>query len=182
MKIFFIRHAQKIEDKYNNKTIKSSCKKIKKTKVRGFLFQQYGSGKTNFKDNIKKINLIPKIENSLNEFKTETLKNQKKNWNNEEKTHYDVLINFLNQITTNPIEDKSILIVYLGLTNRMILSHFLKLNPSDLIRFIQDETGVNLIYWENKFKNWRLKTWNNNQHLNQSPLPFSSSNFSTSSS
>ena len=93
------------------------------------------------------------------------LKDNKNKWNKEEKTHYHKLISFLKNITKKPEDKKSILIIAHGITNRIILSYFLKLNLKKIIPFRQSEGGVNSIYWADKFKNWRLKIWNDNNHI-----------------
>ncbi len=93
------------------------------------------------------------------------IKKDKNKWDKEEKKHYNQLILFLKKITKNPDKDKSILIIAHGITNRIILSYFLDLEIKKLVQFRQSEAGLNSIYWVGKFKNWRLKIWNDNNHI-----------------
>ena len=89
----------------------------------------------------------------------------KKEWDREEKNHYNELISFLKKVAKKPDDKKSILIIAHGITNRIILSYFLGLNLKKIIQFRQSEGGVNSIYWAEKFKNWRLRGWNDNNHI-----------------
>jgi broad specificity phosphatase PhoE len=113
----------------------------------------------------KKIKIKPVIEKALNEFESEMIRKNRDRWNREEKEHYNKLISFLKKITKIPSEDNSVLIIAHGITNRIILSYFFGLNLKKLIQFRQAEGGLNSIYWVEKFKNWRLKIWNDNNHL-----------------
>lgn len=113
----------------------------------------------------KKIKLNPVIEKSLNEFDSETLKKNKHKVDGEHKKHYLGLISFLNKITKNPEQEKTILIISHGNMNRVILSHFFKLDIKRLIPFRQMETTLNCIHWSKTHKNWRLDYWNNYNHL-----------------
>ena len=68
-------------------------------------------------------------------------------------------------IIKNPEDNKSILIVAHGITNRMLLSYFLKLNLRTILPFRQSEGGINSVSWAERFKNWRLQIWNDNNHI-----------------
>lgn len=172
MEIIFIRHAEKDktgEDPYLTKRgVKQSkylAKKLKKDKFNEFYCSDMNRAKQTAKIISKKIRIAPKIEKSLNEFESEMITKNKNKWNKEEKKHYNKLISFLKKITKNPDEDKLVLIISHGLTNRIILSYFMNLNLKRTIQFRQGEGGVNSIYWIEKFKNWRLKIWNDNNHI-----------------
>lgn len=171
MEITFIRHTEKEEvgeDPYLTKRgIKQArhlAKTLRKNDFNEFYCSDMNRAKQTAEIISKTIRKIPKIEKSLNEFESEMIKNKNK-WTKEEKSHYNKLISFLNEITKNPNENKSILIISHGLTNRIILSHFLHLNLKNLIQFRQTEGGINSIYWAEKFKNWRLKVWNDDNHI-----------------
>ena len=168
----FIRHAEKEslgENPYlTNKGIKQSKhlgKRLKKEKIDEFYCSDMNRAKQTANIISKIIGIKPEIEKSLNEFKSETIKKDKNKWDKEEKGHYNRLVSFLKKITKNPDGDKSILIIGHGITNRIILSYFLNLNLRNIIQFTQKETGINSLYWMEKFKNWRLKGWNDNHHI-----------------
>ena len=167
MEIIFVRHAEKGElgeDPSLTEKGKRQAEHLAKTLSKFKAFDDFycsdlDRAKQTAKIVSKKIKKKPRIEKSLNEFKSETLKENKSKWSNEEKKHYKDLISFLKRITKNPNEKNKILIIAHGITNRVILSFFLKLNMKRLIQFRARETAINSIYWVDKFKNWRLKYW-----------------------
>ncbi len=172
MEIIFIRHAEKEETgedssltKKGIKQAKHLSKRLKKEKFDEFYCSDINRAKQTAEIVSKGIGIKPKIEKSLNEFKSEILIKNKRKWNREEKSHYNELISFLKKITKKPDDKKSILIIAHGITNRIILSYFLGLNLKKIIQFRQAEGGFNCIYWVEKFKNWRLKIWNDNNHI-----------------
>ncbi len=172
MEITFIRHAEKEElgedpflTKKGIKQAKYLARKLKKEQFDEFYSSDLNRSKQTADIVSRKIKLNPKIEKSLNEFKSEMIKKDEKEWTREEKKHYSQMISFLKKMTKNPDEDKSILIIAHGITNRIILSYFFGLEIKKLVPFIQSESGLNSIYWVKKFKNWRLKTWNDNHHI-----------------
>ncbi|MCH8945467.1 MAG: histidine phosphatase family protein [Nanoarchaeota archaeon] len=173
MEIIFIRHAEKEELGENPsltdrgiKQAKYLAKRLTKLKTfDGFYCSDLERARQTAEIVSKKIKIKSKIEKSLNEFKSETIKENKNKWGKDEKKHYDNLISFLKKITKNPNEKRKILIIAHGITNRIILSYFLGLNLRKLIQFRTRETGINSVYWVEKFKNWRLKIWNDNNHI-----------------
>lgn len=173
MEIVFVRHAEKSELGENpsltekgKKQAKYLAKKLSKLKTfEEFYCSDLNRARQTAEIASKKIKIKPQIEKSLNEFKSETLKEDEGRWDKKEKLHYNNLISFLKKITKNPDEKKKILIIAHGITNRMILSYFLKLDMKKLIQFRTRETAINSIYWVDKFKNWRLKYWGDNSHL-----------------
>lgn len=172
MEITFIRHAEKEEtgeDPYLTKkgTIQAKhlAVRLNKEHFDEFYCSDMNRAKQTTSIISKKIEKKPKIEKSLNEFESETIKKDKGKWNKEEKSHYKKLMSFLQKIAKNPSEEKSILIVAHGITNRIILSHFLDISLKNLIQFRQSEGGINSVYWTEKFHNWRLKIWNDNNHI-----------------
>lgn len=105
-------------------------------------------------------------EKSLNEFKLNTIKKGKENWTKEETESIEALKKFINKITEERTEERTILIVAHGVTNRIILSHLIDLPIENLVRFEQKETNLSSFYWSNNFNNWRVKYWNDFTHLN----------------
>lgn len=169
MEIVFIRHAEKEEagedpylTKKGIKQAKHLAKRLKKEKFDEFYCSDMNRAKQTAEIVSRVSKIKPKIEKSLNEFKSETLRNPR---SKEEKKHYNGLKSFLKKITSQPENNKSILIIAHGITNRIILSHLLGLNLKKIIQFRQSEGAVNSVYWAKKFKNWRLKIWNDNNHI-----------------
>lgn len=172
MELIFIRHAEKEETgedpyltKKGIKQAKHLSKKLKKWEFDEFYCSNMNRAKQTAEIVSKEIKMKPEINKALNEFKSEMLIKNKNNWGSEEKSHYNALISFLKKITKKPDDKKSILIIAHGITNRIILSYFLGLNLKKIIQFRQAEGGFNSIYWAEKFKNWRLKIWNDNNHI-----------------
>ncbi len=172
MEIIFIRHTEKEETgedpyltKKGIKQAKHLAHRLKKENFNEFYCSDMNRAKQTAEIASKIIKIKPKIEKSLNEFKSEMLIKNKNRWNKEEREHYNKLISFLKRIARNPDTKKSILIIAHGITNRIILSYFLGLNLKRIIQFRQAEGGFNSIYWVEKFKNWRLRIWNDNNHI-----------------
>lgn len=172
MEIIFIRHTEKEEigedpylTKRGVKQAKHLANKLKKERFDEFYCSSMNRAKQTAEIASRIIKIKPKVERFLKEFKSETLLKNKDKWNKEERGHYTDLIHFLRNIAKNPNDKKSILIIAHGITNRIILSHFLGLNLKKLIPFRQSEGGINSVYWTEKHKNWRLRTWNDNNHI-----------------
>lgn len=171
MKILFIRHGQKgtEEDpsltKRGKKQAEHLGKFIRKMKIDEFYVSAMKRAKETA-EHITKYNKIkPKIVPALNEFETLNMKEDFKKFSKEDKKHFNNLNKFLEKISKKPERDRTIVVVSHGYTNRLILSHFLKLDHKKMLPFMQDETGIDEIYWNNYFKNWRLLRWNNVEHL-----------------
>ena len=100
----------------------------------------------------------------MNEFESNLLKIKEQEWDEKSKSQYDKLKSFLENFTNRAEEDKRILIIAHGITNRLILAILLELELKNLIRFRLLETAVCEVYWMPKFGNWRLKYWNDVSH------------------
>lgn len=114
----------------------------------------------------KTLNIKPVIEPSLNEFEAEFIKQGKSKMSGEDKKHYTQLVSFLEKITKDSNQEKKVLIICHGVTNRIILSYLLNLDFKNLIYMSQENTGINSAHWNEKHQNWRLDYWNNYSHLN----------------
>jgi len=172
MEITFIRHAEKEEtgeDPYLTKRgIKQAehlAERLVKEKFNEFYCSDMNRAKQTAGIISKKIKMTPKIEKSLNEFESKTIKESKNKWDKEDIVHCNKLSSFLKKLAKNPEDNKSVLIIAHGITNRIILSHFLKLNLKTILPFRQSEGGINSIHWAEIFKNWRLQIWNDNTHI-----------------
>jgi len=172
MEVIFIRHTEKNETgedpyltKKGVKQAKRLSKKFKKEKFDEFYCSDMKRAKQTAEIIAEEIKIKPKIDKSLNEFKSEMLVKNKNKWEIEDRNRYNNLISFLKKITKKSTDKKSILIIAHGITNRIILSYFLGLDLKKIIQFRQAEGGVNSVYWAEKFKNWRLKIWNDNNHI-----------------
>ena len=169
MEITFVRHAEKEtlgEDPYltkkGAKQAKHLAERLAKDNFNEFYCSNMNRAKQTAEIVSKKIKMNPKIEKSLNEFESEDLRKNRNNWNKKERMHYNQLSSFLRKLTKSPTEDKSVLIVAHGITNRVILSCLTGLNLRKLLPFMQSESGINSVYWVERFKNWRLTAWNVN--------------------
>ena len=172
MKIYFVRHAEKIEDKKESHLTEKGLKQrkylaryFKKIKINEFYCSELKRARQTSEPVSKKIKLKPKIEESLNEYKIRDLKTNFKNAEKEEKDRLSRLKKFIDKITKNKNKKNTILIISHGVTNRLIFSHLFGIEMKKLIGFMQKETGINKIEWDEKHKNWRLKMWNGSSHL-----------------
>ena len=175
MWITFIRHGN--TDKENSgdgpltkkgiKQAKALARRLKKESFDEFYCSDMKRAKQTSEIVAKKIKINSEIKNCLNEFKTETLKKDNSDWTKEEKQSFERLNSFLEEISKNPDEDRKILIIAHGIVNRIILSKFIGLDISKTLFFRQRETGINRIYWIEKFKNWRVAVWNDICHISK---------------
>jgi len=171
MEITFVRHAEKEEgdedlpiSKKGIEQAKLLAKRLGKEKFDEFYCSDLKRAKETAAYVSESIKIIPKIEKSLNEFESIILKTKKKDWDKNSKKRYLELKSFLGSLTKRADEDKRILIISHGTTNRLILATLLELDLKNLIRFRQLETAINETYWMKKFGNWRLKYWNDVSH------------------
>ncbi len=172
MEIIFVRHTEKGdvgEDPFlTKKGVRQAVflsKKLKKDKFSKFYCSNMNRAKQTADIISKAIKQKPVIEKSLNEFKTEILTKKKSKWNEEEKNRYNKIVSFIKKLTKKQDRAEKILIIAHGITNRIILSFLLDLNLKNIIKFRQSEGGINIVYWAKKFNNWRLKSWNDNNHI-----------------
>ena len=73
---------------------------------------------------------------------------------------------FLRDISKEKKKDKRILIVAHGITNRIIIGYLVRLPlRKQLLRFLQQNTGLSVLSWNDKYKNWSLNFLNDVNHL-----------------
>ncbi len=73
---------------------------------------------------------------------------------------------FLDKISKEREEEKTILIIAHGITNKIIMSHLVRIPlRKQLLRFSQDNTCLNRLIWKKEFNNWNIKCLNNIEHL-----------------
>lgn len=172
MKIYLVRHAEKEREGENpnltKKGIKQAkylAKRLKKINFDEFYCSDLNRAKQTSAIVSKVIKLKTKIVPSLNEYESSDIKKNEKYWPKDEKVRKKNLHNFIDKITKNPNEEKNILIISHGITNRIILAQLLNLPLKRMIIFMQNETGTNRLNWSEKFKNWRLEKMNDYNHV-----------------
>jgi len=171
MEIVFIRHGEKIKEEgdlglsENGITqAKNLAKRLGKEKFDEIYSSNLNRAKETAKFVSGRIGLKPIVEESLNEFESNLLKINENDWDDKSSAHHNNLKNFLSRFTNRADEEKRVLIIAHGITNRLILAIMLELELKNLIRFRLLETGISEIYWMPKFGNWRLKYWNDVSH------------------
>ncbi len=171
MEIVFVRHGEKIKEEgdlslsENGITqAKNLAKRLSKEKFDEIYSSNLNRAKETTKFVSEEIKLNPIIDECLNEFESNLLKINEDDWDEGSRIHYNNLKKFLSNFTSRADEDKRILIIAHGITNRLILAIMLELELKNLIRFRLLETGISEIYWMPKFRNWRLKYWNDVSH------------------
>ncbi|MBU1129339.1 MAG: histidine phosphatase family protein [Nanoarchaeota archaeon] len=172
MKIYLVRHAEKEHEGEDANLTKKGIsqanllgKKLKKIKFDEFYCSDLNRAKQTSEIVSRKIILKSKVEKSLNEFRTKTMRKDQKYFEGEEKKHFNDLKKFLEKITKNPNSKKTILIIAHGFTNRIIFSILFNITHQKILPFIQHETGINEISYAEEYKNWRLEKWNDFNHL-----------------
>ncbi len=172
MNILLVRHAEKENDEKESvltkkgvKQAKYLAKRLGKIKIDEFYCSDLERVKETSRIVSRKINLKPKIKESLNEFNRETLKKEIRNFNKNEKKQFKDLNKFLMNLMKHPRSKKTILIIAHGFTNRFIFSQFLNLNHTKLLPCMQHETGIDEFSYNAHYNNWRLDGWNDFNHL-----------------
>jgi len=171
MKIYVVRHGNKSEEKDPSltkkglKQAKLLARKLKKIHFDEFYCSNLKRAKETSEIVSKKIKIKPIIKKSLNEYDLKEIKQNISKWKLERKMRLKELYKFLDKILKNPKEDKTILIIAHGITNRIILSYLIKIDLKKMIPFMQTETGINKFKYSKKFRNWRLMYWNDSEHL-----------------
>ena len=90
------------------------------------------------------------------------------------KSRIKVLLNFrlkklkklLDKVSKDRHDNKTILIVAHGITNRIVLGYFLDIPlKKQLLFFQQHNSCLNLIRWDEEYENWQLVAMNDISHL-----------------
>ncbi len=172
MNIYLVRHAEKESEGENPHLTKRGllqakylAKRLSKIKFDEFYCSDMNRTKETSAIVSKAIKMKPKIESCLNEYESSDVKRRVSKWSREERERYKKLKNFFDKITKKPNQDKSILIIAHGITNRIVMSYLLNIPMKRIIVFRQDETCINLLFWYDKFKNWRVERINDTNHL-----------------
>ncbi|GBE20245.1 phosphoserine phosphatase 1 [archaeon BMS3Abin17] len=172
MKIIFVRHGKTIEGAKKNWLVKRGriqanflAKRLKEFKIDKVYSSDLARAKQTAKIISKELKLPITLTSDLREYKIESMRRNKKDWESSEIKQFNELKSFLKKISKKPDKTLTVLLVCHGFTNRFIISHFLNINHKKLFFFRQKNTGINIVYWANKFKNWRLDVMNDFSHL-----------------
>ncbi len=172
MEIYFVRHAEKekdVEDPWLTergiKQAKLLAKRLKEEKFTHFYCSDTKRTKQTAEYLVKEIGMKPEIVPCLNEYSSKMLKTDTDEWEEGEAIRYTELLSFLKKISAHASETKKILIIAHGVTNRLIMAALLDINLQNIIRFAQLEATINVAYWVERFGNWRLRYWNDNNYL-----------------
>lgn len=178
MKIYLVRHGEKeLEGENPNltsrgfKQAKHLAKRLSKIKFDKFYCSNMNRAKQTSIPVSKKIKMKPKVEKSLNEYESEDIKKDISKWKISEKKRVKELYKFLDKLIVNTKKEESILIIAHGITNRIIASYLLDLDLKKLIRLRQYETGISVLNWSEKWKNWQLVKWNDFSHIPKKLYP-----------
>ncbi len=73
---------------------------------------------------------------------------------------------FLNKISEKREEEKTILIIAHGVTNRIIMGYLSQIPlRKQLLRFSQENTCLNVLKWKKEYNNWNINCINDIEHL-----------------
>ena len=180
MKIIFVRHgesehnARKSDEKNTPLTKKgreqaiSLGKRLRKYKISSI----YTSTLLRAKETGKIVSDIIKVPikgsfGELDEYPSDYLKmNFWRFLHRTTNKRFKDMKKLLDDISRNKTEDRAILIVAHGITNRIIIGHFLEFPiRKELLRFNQENTCVNILVWKKEFNNWSIDCLNDRKHL-----------------
>ena len=176
MKIIVVRHGESRHNvgldedndsaltKNGRKQVEYLGKKLKKQKISKIYTSNLLRAKQTA-EIISKIIKIPVEDNleELNEYKGKQLRSRLKMLFN---IRVKRLKKFLKNISKDREKDKTLLIIAHGITNRIIIGYLLQIPlKKQLLFFRQHNTGVNILTWDNDFKNWKLEHMNDISHL-----------------
>jgi broad specificity phosphatase PhoE len=176
MKIILVRHAEsehnagikKGEDaKLTKKGIQQAMKlgkRLKKQEISKIYTSNLNRAKKTADIISKEINVsIKRIFSELNEYSGVQVKSKIKLLFNKRLKRLKKL---LRTISKDKNKKESLLIVAHGVTNRIIMGYLLGFSiKRNLLFFQQKNTCVNILHWDNKWKNWRVDLWNDVSHL-----------------
>lgn len=178
MKIIFIRHGESMKNAKLSKD-KNSCltplgrlqaenlgKKMKKEKISAIYTSNLERAKETGEIISKIINIpIKNIFEELNEYPS---KNIRSNIRRLLDMRMKKLKKLLKRISKEKEEDKTILIVAHGITNKIIISYLVQIPlRRQILRFKQHNTCINCVSWNKDFKNWNLDCLNDISHLSK---------------
>jgi len=176
MKIILVRHGESehnagltddseetILTKKGRKQAESLGKKLKKEKILKIYASKMPRAKETAKIISKIINVPVKEEfEELNEYRSKLLRSKLKMLFHK---RLRKLKKFLKEISKDKEKNETIVIVAHGITNRIIMGYLLQLPLKNIVRFIQHNTGLIILYWNETYKNWNLHSINNTSHL-----------------
>jgi broad specificity phosphatase PhoE len=176
MKIILVRHGEskhnaKLTEEENSSLTKEGKKqaeslgrKLKEIKISKIYVSKLARAKETA-EIISKIIKIPIKEEfeELNEYQSKILRSKLKVFFDK---RIKRLKKILNSISKNRENQESILIIAHGVTNRIIISSLLQLPlKKQILRFKQDNTGVSIMEWNERYQNWALHLMNDVSHL-----------------
>jgi len=171
MKIIFVRHGKTTEKgsnwliKRGRMQVRELAKKLKRFKIDKIYSSDLARTKQTAKIISNELKLPVTLTSALREHRGKILRENKKSWTKKEKEQFNELKSFLKEISKKPNRNETVLLIDHGNTNRLIIAHFLKMSTKKLLFFRQKNSCINMIYWMDKFKNWRLEIMNNYSHL-----------------
>lgn len=170
--MILVRHGRTSERGGNDWLIKGGrkqvsflAKRLKKFKIDKIYSSDLARATQTSKIISKELKLPIEITSDLREYPVNILKKNKKNWVKEEIEQFKKLKSFLKKISKKPEKKEKILLISHGITNRLIISYFLNVSYKKMLFFRQKNTCMNIIYWSDYSKNWRLETMNDYSHL-----------------
>ncbi|MFH1376605.1 MAG: histidine phosphatase family protein [Candidatus Woesearchaeota archaeon] len=186
MKIIFVRHGLTKEGKEKKNLIKEGreqarllAKRLKKEKIDKLYSSDMPRAKQTAEIISKEINLPIELKPELREYEEAIfLVEDLSKWPEEEQKKLKKLKIFLNELIKSKEEDKTILVVAHGITNRLIISNIMKIPMGRTFYFRQFNTCINIIHWtkDSPIKDWKLSLMNDVSHLTHKLGELSKSN------
>jgi len=174
MKIVLVRHGKHEIETHNGKLLNEGkkqarllAKKFKKIQIKDIYSSDLKRAEETAKILEKELKIPVVTTSVLREWPREILKKDKIGWKKEYQNQFKRLNKFLNEITKNRKEDVIVMVVAHGQLNKLIMAIMLNIDIKRATPFMQDNSCVNVLEWNEHFKNWRLTLMNDTSHLNK---------------
>ena len=174
MKLILVRHGKHESETHNGKLmrkgqkqVKLLAKKFKRIKMKEIYSSDLKRAEETARILEKELKISIITTSVLREWENEILRQNKNNWKKKYKNQFKRLNKFLSEITKNRKENVVIMIVAHGQLNRLIMSILLHIGIKRMTPFRQDNSCIDILEWNEHFKNWRLTLMNDTSHLNK---------------
>lgn len=174
MKIIFVRHGKHEHEAHDGKLLNEGkkqarllAKRLKKVEIKEIYSSDLKRAKETAEILEKELKISIIITLALREWDSKIIKQDRKKWKKEYKMNFNRLKEFLNDVTKDKNDKENVLIVAHGQLNKLIISLLMKIDPIKIIPFMQDNTCINILEWNEHYKNWRLILMNDTSHLNK---------------
>ena len=174
MKIILVRHGKHESNEHNGNLLtegrgqaKLLALKLKGVKIDRFYCSDLRRAKETADILEKELKIPARITSALREWDSKIVKQDKEAWKKEHRDNFNMLMKFLDKLLLKKKEKKNILIVAHGQLNKLVISILMGIDSTKTVSFMQDNTCINILAWNEQYQNWRLLLLNDTSHLNK---------------